>query len=243
MAKSIMTFEDDRRDQQRGTSITTKLATLDGLSRAQLTPDQQLKLITDGLNDAQALVRSTAIDAAIDLKIVGAVPHVARLLRDDEDATVRASAAEAIGELGESSAVPSLVAALVDRDAAVRTFAASSLGLLQEEASVPHLRTALENEMSPAVALNIRLALARLGDNAEFASIADQILACARFGLGLQAINAVRDFAERPERALLSKAAKPISTAFAAARSLLDVSDLSYLDETTSLLSRNAPSK
>lgn len=226
--------------QLQDPSAAKKLAALEALSRTKLTPMEQQRLIMQALEDAEALVRSTAIEAAIDVNAVGTVPRLAVLLGEDEDATVRACAAEAMGELGDMSAVSTLVAALKDNDTAVRSFAANSLGLLGEPMALTGLRAALDSEVSPAVALNISFALARLGTVRDWAPVADLVLACARSGHGLEALNAIRDFASRPQLGLLSEAAKPLVAALGLSRESIDVSDVPYLEETISVLRKGA---
>ena len=52
----------------------------------------------------------------------------------DEDADVRAAAAESLGKLEDARAVPALIAALSDREAKVRAAAAESLATVHRSA-------------------------------------------------------------------------------------------------------------
>lgn len=71
---------------------------------------------------------------------------IARLKDLTEDSVVRFYAAEALGEIGDESAVEPLIAALLDEDEHVRWRAAGSLGLLGDERAVEPLIAALQDE-------------------------------------------------------------------------------------------------
>ncbi|NOY91813.1 MAG: HEAT repeat domain-containing protein [Deltaproteobacteria bacterium] len=67
------------------------------------------------------------------------VPHLRRLIRNDPDWRVRASAGRAVGRLSARAAVPDLVAALRDSQVEVRVVAAAALWRLPDAAAVPSL--------------------------------------------------------------------------------------------------------
>ena len=55
----------------------------------------------------------------------------------DPNPQVRGNAAEALGNLGDVSAVPALLEALKDEDSSVRASAAWALSILEDESAVP----------------------------------------------------------------------------------------------------------
>jgi HEAT repeat protein len=71
-------------------------------------------------------------------------PLLARL--EDEDASVRRAAAEALGPIGSERAVEPLLARLEDEYASVRRAAASALGRIGSERAVEPLLACLEDE-------------------------------------------------------------------------------------------------
>ena len=81
-------------------------------------------------------MRSTAYALPID-------PLLARL--DDEDGSVRYSAAQALGEIGDARAVESLLARLEDEDWIMRYLAARALGQLGDAWAVEPLLARLED--------------------------------------------------------------------------------------------------
>ncbi|MBN1347258.1 MAG: HEAT repeat domain-containing protein [Phycisphaerae bacterium] len=83
----------------------------------------------------------------------------------DRDASVRAAAADKLGEIGHGSAIPALCAALHDADATVRQRAAFALLMIEARSAVPALRQAL-TDPSPEVRSTATTALGVLGGTA-----------------------------------------------------------------------------
>jgi HEAT repeat protein len=98
---------------------------------------------TDVSSTAKNEVRNTPLPAAkhatADTAVVAAL--IGRL--KDEDADVRAAAAESLGKLEDSRAVPGLIAALSDREAKVRAAAAESLAKFTDPRAVSALSALL----------------------------------------------------------------------------------------------------
>jgi HEAT repeat protein len=95
------------------------------------------------------------------------VGRVKALLLTDPDPTVRATAAEALGDLGDASALPELELALRDWDGPVRGYAAASIGLLGSPAMLPKLQAYLEAEALPLVRGDLHGARYRLGSRSD----------------------------------------------------------------------------
>jgi HEAT repeat protein len=68
----------------------------------------------------------------------------------DEDSSVRYSAARALGRLGDASAVPALLQTLQDEQWIVRYFTAQTLGQLGDASAVPALIQVMQDEQSNA---------------------------------------------------------------------------------------------
>jgi HEAT repeat protein len=68
-----------------------------------------------------------------------AVPPLIDILKTDPEGSVRGRAANALGQLGDKSAVPVLVEALKDPDQFVGSYAAHGLGMLGDAAAIPAL--------------------------------------------------------------------------------------------------------
>jgi len=80
----------------------------------------------------------------------------------DEDSSVRSSAADALGGVGDPKAVEPLITALSDEDSGVRRSAADALGSLGDARAVEPLITTLSDEAS-GVRGSAAYALGRLG--------------------------------------------------------------------------------
>jgi len=88
----------------------------------------------------------------------------------DEDATVRAAAADGLGQLGVGAAVPALIRALKDAAPAVRAAAAVALGQLRDPQAVDPLIAALEDAQWEVRTAALE-ALGRLGDRRAWSSV------------------------------------------------------------------------
>ena len=78
------------------------------------------------------------------------VPDLIQSLAYPDD-SVRAYIAEALGKLGDNTAVPGLIKVLIDSDNLwmVRCFAAEALGKIGHNSAVPGLIRALSDELWP----------------------------------------------------------------------------------------------
>ena len=122
--------------------------------------------LVDGLRSGEGALRR---NAAYGLTAAGAaaVPGLVECLEHD-DAGVRASAVDCLGDLGRQAAeaVPAVAASLEDQDLEVRRLAAHALGTLGAESEVPRLARACSEE-DEWVIRNASLSLARLGAASE----------------------------------------------------------------------------
>jgi len=107
------------------------------LRRRPATP-RAVQALTDALSDHDVYVRLLAVEglAIIGSSAAAAAPRVAALLQDrSSDVRVRAMAARALGNMGETVAdvaVPALENALNDKDASVRAVATEALKRIRE---------------------------------------------------------------------------------------------------------------
>ena len=86
-------------------------------------------------------------------------------MAQDPDAGARASAASALGEIGDVMGIDGLVKALADTADNVRGSAAAALGKLGNKRSVPHIASALcRKEERENVCVSCCLALGTIGD-------------------------------------------------------------------------------
>jgi HEAT repeat protein len=91
--------------------------------------DKAVALLVAALSDKYATLRISAIDILGAIKAKTAIPRLTELLRD-EDAVVRAAAADALAKMGAeaAAAVPALIQALADEEVRVRLAAVAALG-------------------------------------------------------------------------------------------------------------------
>ncbi|WP_428269711.1 HEAT repeat domain-containing protein [Haliangium sp.] len=120
------------------------------------------------LADPDHAVRNQAAEAFCVLRYAPARPELERLVRHDSDWVVRASAAEALGELGDPRAPDSLFAALGDEWYPVRGYAGFSIGQLGDERHLAEVQKRLEDEAHPSVRAELLAAAIRFGDAAAF---------------------------------------------------------------------------
>jgi HEAT repeat protein len=139
-----------------------------------------LPLLVKALKDKDAAVRVNAasisrfiylIQKRTDKEVASLVPALIEALKNDKEAQVRSSAAEALRSIGKqaASAVPALAEALQkDKDAEVRSSAGSALDSIGKEAAsaVPALIQALKNDKEADVRSNAASALGSIGEKA-----------------------------------------------------------------------------
>ncbi len=98
------------------------------------------------LRDLNDDVKESVVGALVNLKALQAIIEPLINLLTDDHYRVRASAASALGELGDARAVEPLIAALHDSSAFVRTEIVSALGELGDARAVEPLITALKDK-------------------------------------------------------------------------------------------------
>lgn len=94
------------------------------------------------LASSDPIMRRRAVDG-LARRGLGEFAHLIGALEDD-DPHVRASAAEAVGSLGDRAAVEALSVCLLDSDPLVRSSAALALGKLGDTGSIPALQAAAD---------------------------------------------------------------------------------------------------
>lgn len=116
--------------------------------------------IQESLNNPDWLVRSDAIEEVGDKGLTEYLPNLIDCLLHDINPTVRASAAEVIGELGNESHMDILKEVLLNKaeDEVVRAYAVYSLGLLGNSLYLPKLHS-LKSIFKP----NVRIYMDLLG--------------------------------------------------------------------------------
>jgi HEAT repeat protein len=102
--------------------------------------------LTTALGDADERVRALAAEALGRLKGVKPLQPLIAILQKDPSFMVRRSTAEALGEMGDSQAVPPLIEALRDKEARVRVSAAKALAKLKDLRAAAPLASALAAE-------------------------------------------------------------------------------------------------
>ncbi len=90
-------------------------------------------------------VREFSAEALGKIRDERAVNYLIESLIEDPDEEVRLKAALALGEIGDSAAVDSLILALQDNDSTVRTASANALGMIGDKTAVPHLIQTLKD--------------------------------------------------------------------------------------------------
>lgn len=109
-------------------------------------PDAADELLARALADADGEVRCHAVDLALELGGVRALPRVAPLF-DDPEEWVRHHVIGCMGEYGDESVVAALLVKLrSDPDAGVRGEAAYSLGHIGDPRAIPGLLHALDHD-------------------------------------------------------------------------------------------------
>lgn len=117
-ARSTELDEPKRPVQER---ITPKNA------QEKLTPDDGVEKLIKALSSEDDYVRMHAVISLGKKKSVQAVPHLIKVLLEDEEKTARGPAAQALGQIRDERAVKPLIQALSDQDFLVRAFAEEAL--------------------------------------------------------------------------------------------------------------------
>lgn len=98
------------------------------------------------LDDPVWTVRVAAIHALVEIGEPQAVPKLVSMLAHDPETKVREMVAEALGVIGDETAIPALVTAANDHDEFVRRVAIEALGRLQATAATHTLLKAINDE-------------------------------------------------------------------------------------------------
>ena len=120
-------------------------------------------LLRKALEDTSAAVLVPAVDA-VEMSMNGLVRRrLEELLAGSGSSAVREAAAKALGKLGDSQAIQSLIEALDDEEENVRWFAVESLRKLQAVEAVPRLSDLLAEDSSARVREITASTLGQLG--------------------------------------------------------------------------------
>jgi len=113
------------------------------------------------LDDVEAKVRKNAIESLIELDAVAAVPALTKRLELESDPVVQRWIVDALGRLGDNSAVPALVAFLEARLEDPPLNVIWALGALEDDRALPVL-SGLRSSADPYVIWNVNQALREL---------------------------------------------------------------------------------
>ncbi len=139
------------------------------------------------LQDASPLVRSTAIATLGTVGGRGAQKTLTEVLLEEQDASLRRVAANALALTATSSSIAALRASLKDENAEVRATVTKSLGQLRATQAIADLQAMQGRETNLDVLAEIQAALARI-DAATFASPGEDSVASALFDPGRQGL-------------------------------------------------------
>ena len=113
------------------------------------------------LTDSITHVRNRAAWALAEIAHGDAVPALIRTAAGDVSIAVRRHAIRALGETGDRTATPHLIAWLQNDHAGIRAQSADALGDMRDPAAVPHLEAILDDP-DPGVRRNASTALRRI---------------------------------------------------------------------------------
>jgi HEAT repeat protein len=167
-----------------------------------------------------------SMSAPLATVVEGKDPELARWAasRKIHPAALRAKAAQLLGDVGGSGAVPALLAALQYRDAdpafqlLVRVFAAESLGRLRAAAAVVPIGALLVGSRDPDARDRYAEALARIGDGSALAPLRIAAAGAGDFDLREGPLDALSLIGGEVERPLVEGAAQACSAGCPATR-------------------------
>ncbi|HEV3263069.1 MAG TPA: HEAT repeat domain-containing protein, partial [Gemmataceae bacterium] len=110
-------------------------------------------LLSRNLTSPAAEVRTAAVEALTQLRVVAAGEPIQELLKD-KDARVRSAAATAMGKFGVTAAAAALLKLVRDADPSVRRASLEALRSLREPGAVPLALAALADRQTELVALD-----------------------------------------------------------------------------------------
>lgn len=131
-----------------------------------------LSILLEMLHEPDGILPETAKDCLKEISKSRSVPVLVELLHTDSDDTVRAKAAEALGLIGNSSAVAPLLSHITDPDFLVRTCVAEALGCVGKgDKRVPNALCCLLTDSEYLVRIFTLQALGDLGDTTALAAV------------------------------------------------------------------------
>lgn len=141
---------------------------------AEVGGEREAAFVLHLLDDPESAVRSDAAGALGRLGYKLAAQRLVNVLRNDREPLVRVCAAEALGDIGVTSAdvKDALITAMnTDHSILVRAYASESLGRLGLAETMPVIRDQLTRERSTRARASMLEALSRLGDSDAFTSL------------------------------------------------------------------------
>jgi HEAT repeat protein len=129
------------------------------------------------LNNPDYVIRTRATCILVDFGGEDKIPHIAKVLKNDENELVRHEAAFALGQMSYSSAIPPLIdSTLNDSSMFVRHEAAIALGVVGSKEAKETLQKALNDPDKPVVesaivALSNIEFMEKLSKNKKFATL------------------------------------------------------------------------
>lgn len=117
-------------------------------------------------SDKNAEVRGAAVEVIGDVLQGASCPLVLIQLLRDTDILVRASAAAAIGQIGDKRVVTKLWPALRDRSPLVRSYVAAAIGRLGNSRCLGRLKARLRSDRSSTARVGLLEGISSLGDEA-----------------------------------------------------------------------------
>ena len=129
------------------------------------------------LNNPDYVIRTRATCSLVDFGGEDKIPHIAKVLKNDENELVRHEAAFALGQMSYSSAIPPLIdSTLNDSSMFVRHEAAIALGVVGSKEAKETLQKALNDPDKPVVesaivALSNIEFMEKLSKNKKFATL------------------------------------------------------------------------
>lgn len=159
------------------------------------------------LADPEELVRNAAAEALGLLRYAPARPALERVLRHDDEWGVRASAAWALGELGDVQALTTLEAALGDEMDPVRAYVAAAIGQLGDTAQLPVIRRRLAIETHPQPKAELLAVALRFGDESAFDDLKALAQSAGDEELAYQVLGVVGDLLCEPTPAVIPRRA------------------------------------
>lgn len=130
--------------------------------------EETAHVLLGALSDPADEVRRAAVEALAAWRSRPARDRLVEILRTDPNDLVRASAAEALGDVGDAAILPALLAALADDSSLVRQYSVASVGLLgsvEHRAVCQQLAQAEKTDENECqLVIEASLASYRLGD-------------------------------------------------------------------------------